>query len=131
MAGSHVIPPSTETSTLASTALRVARRAADDNGSPLCTVEFTGGDTIAEVGGVWSLVPLVCWRPGCRLQASTPMSANRFTVACRISRLGAAPFGLSWSVSRPHDHCTVPAPNTSALLGARYSVRLCVAVPTP
>ena len=29
-------------------------------------------------------------------------------------------------VSRPHAHCTVPAPNTSAPLGAWYIVRWCV-----
>ena len=39
--------------------------------------------------------------------------------------------GLSWTASRPHDHWTVPAPKTSAPRGARYSVRLWVAVPVP
>ena len=60
-----------------------------------------------------------------------PMSANRLTVAC--SMLGSG--GLRWvggaipgvQLARPQDHCTVPAPKTSAPLGARYSVRWCVA----
>ena len=48
------------------------------------------------------------------------MSANRFTVACCMRASGAlAP--RSCVSSSPHDHCTVPAPNTSApLAGAMH-----------
>ena len=38
----------------------------------------------------------------------TPMSANRFTVACCIDPSGDPP-PRSWFASRPHDHWTVPA----------------------
>ena len=55
------------------------------------------------------------------------MSANRFSVACCCVVFGVLPLGLA--LSRPHDHWTVPAPNTSAPLGIRWRVRLCVAVP--
>ena len=37
--------------------------------------------------------------------------------------------GPEWSSSRPHAHCTVPAPKTRAPLGARYIVRWWVAEP--
>ena len=57
----------------------------------------------------------------------TPMSANRFTVACRIAVPGVEP-PRSCVPSSPHDHWTVPAANTSAL-PTRCSVSECVAVP--
>ena len=47
-------------------------------------------------------------------------------MACRIV-WSVRPDGFA--LSRPQDHCTVPAPNTRAPLGARYSVRWWVAVP--
>ena len=50
------------------------------------------------------------------------MSANRFTVACcMLTSDDSGPFveTLSWVVSRPQDHWTVPAPKTIAPLGAR------------
>ena len=52
------------------------------------------------------------------------MSASRLTVACCIATLGAGR-SPSCSLSSPQDHCTVPAPNTSAPLAWRYSVRWC------
>ena len=60
------------------------------------------------------------------------MSASRFNVAWRMSGSGVADptsLSVSWCVSRPHTHCTVPAPNTIAPLECLYIVRWCVAVP--
>ena len=68
--------------------------------------------------------------PAMSVDGCTPMSANRFTVACCM-RASAAALPRSWLESRPHAHWTVPAPNTRAPLGARYSVMLCSAVPLP
>src|SRR5262249_61527657 len=48
------------------------------------------------------------------------------------SRTSSVVGSPTWTVSRPHDHCTVPAPKTSAFeTGSRYSTRLWVAVPLP
>jgi hypothetical protein len=76
---------------------------------------------------VWSVDAVAPESSGSSDVGLMPMSANMFTVACCIVRSGALPF--SFSLSRPHAHCTVPVLNTSAPLGARYMVRLCVAVP--
>ena len=43
------------------------------------------------------------------------MSANRLTVACCMFAVGRLRRRRGCA-SRPHDHCTVPAPNTSAPL---------------
>src|SRR4051812_19892155 len=58
-----------------------------------------------------------------------PISASRLTVNCCMLGSGGLfvgsvvpTFQAFWAAS-PHDHCTVPAPNTSAPLGARYSAR--------
>ena len=51
--------------------------------------------------------------PGC-----TPMSASRFTVACRMLASGVVAVSL-WVPSRPQDHWIVPAENTSAPPAAR------------
>ena len=62
------------------------------------------------------------------------MSANRFTVACCMLGSGGLPLGSvlplfqALVLSRPQAHWTVPAPNTSAPLGARYRVRWWVRV---
>ena len=66
-------------------------------------------------------------RSDCIVPGWAPMSASRFSVACSMLRSGAVLSGFQ--SSRPQAHCTVPAPNTRAPLGARYMVRLCVAVP--
>src|SRR5260221_6143728 len=88
------------------------------------------GEVIVEVGGVVSVDAVAVVSPEIGEAGWAPMSANRLTVACCMARSGAgppaspAPVGLA----RPYDHCTVPAPNTRAPLGARYSVRWWVAV---
>ncbi len=51
----------------------------------------------------------------------TPMSANRFTVACCIRASAGAP-APSCGLVQPHDHWIDPAENTNAPLGARYNV---------
>src|SRR3954447_21128124 len=53
-----------------------------------------------------------------RVAGCTCMSASRLRVACCMGRL-AVDGTRSCSVSRPQAHCTVPAPKTSAPLGAR------------
>ena len=73
---------------------------------------------MVEVGGVVSVEAVAGTKPGLERAGWTPMSANRLTVACCMSRSGAA-LPRSWWLSRPQDHCTVPAPKTRAPLGAR------------
>ena len=70
---------------------------------------------IVDVGGVVSVDAVAGVSPDISVAGCTPMSANRFTVACCMagSVLPVSPAPLS----RPHDHCTVPAPNTRAPLG--------------
>ena len=60
---------------------------------------------------------------GVRLRAHVGEQVHRGLLHGRI---GACPIGFP--LSRPHDHCTVPAPNTRAPLGARYKVRWWVVV---
>src|SRR6266566_2475182 len=87
------------------------------------------GDVMVDVGGVVSVVSAAGSNPGCSVTGWTPMSANRFTVACCILRSALTPRPLL--ESNPNDHCTVPAPNTRAPLGARYRDMWWVAVPAP
>jgi hypothetical protein len=70
------------------------------------------GEAIVEVGGVVSVEAVAATRPDCRVAGWTRISANRLTVACCILASGER-------TARPQDHCTVPAPNTRAPLGAR------------
>src|SRR5882672_10661199 len=102
---------------------------------PLGTEAPDAGDTIVELGAKMSAdieaatsgVPSA---PSCNDCGWAPMSASRLTVACCIARSGFAG-RRSCTASSPHDHCTVPAPNTSAPLLCRYSVSECVALPGP
>ena len=80
-----------------------------------------------EVGAVLSVDAEAAVRSDCIVPGWAPMSASRFTVACCMLRSGGVLSGFQ--SSSPQAHCTVPAPNTRAPLGARYIVRLCVAVP--
>ena len=91
--------------------------------APSPTVAPPAGEVIVEVGAVVSVDAVAAVSPEISAYGCTPMSANRFTVACCMLRSGVPP-----ALSSPHDHCTVPAPNTSAPLGARYSDRWWVAV---
>src|SRR5688500_13113527 len=114
----HVVP-STDTSTPVTAPPTSAAVPVIVTGCPGRSVEPAVGAVIVDVGAA---------PPG--VEARMPMSSKRFIVACCMSALGGV-FPRSCVPSRPHDHCTVPAPKTSALLGARYNVRLCVAVPAP
>ena len=130
MARCQVAPPSVETSTAArrppppSAAVPVMV-----TGVPTCRTAPAAGEVIVDVGAVVSVEAVAATRPGLEADPGcTPMSANRLTVACRMRTSGVVT-PPSWLPSRPHDHCTVPAPNTRAPLGAWYMVRLWVAVP--
>ena len=91
---------------------------------------FGAGDVIVELGAVASAVGVAAVRPVMSVPGCEPMSANRLTVACCMLVLAAA-LPRSWLASSPHDHWTVPAPNTRAPLAALYSVMLWTAVPVP
>src|SRR4051812_26472025 len=125
LASCQVVPPSVETSTPAtdpppvSVAVPVSVTFA-----PSATV--AGGFVIVDVGAVESVDGDAATRPVCSVVGWAARSARTLTVACCMLRSGVA-FALK--SSRPHAHCTVPAPKTRAPLGARYIVRLCVAVP--
>ena len=83
---------------------------------------------IVESGAVVSVDGEAAASPLISVVACAPMSAKRLTVACCMTGSTEAPAGgpllfHALVVSRPHAHCTVPAPKTSAPLGARYIVR--------
>src|SRR6185503_7853086 len=127
----HVDPPSVDTSTPArrpppdSTAVPVIVTGAP----PTNDAPFTG-EVIVDVGGARSVEAVAATSPDCSVPGCAPMSAKRLTVACFI-RTSAAVEPRSCDESSPHDHCTVPAPNTSAPLLWRYNDSLCVTVPGP
>ena len=135
VAGCHVLPASVETSTPATTppplsvALPVIVVLA-----PSCRFAPAVGEMIVELGAVVSEDGVAATSPLDNVFGWAPMSASRLTVACCIFGSGALPLGSvlpsphALVLSSPHAHCTVPAPNTSAPLGARSSVRWCVAV---
>ena len=86
-------------------------------GVPTWTTVPAAGEVIVDVGAVVSVEAVAATRPDCSESGCTPMSANRLTVACRMPDVGVVE-PPSWLPSSPHDHCTVPAPKTSAPLGA-------------
>jgi hypothetical protein len=95
---------------------------------PSAIAEPAAGLVIVDVGAVVSVDGDAAARPAMSVVAWAPMSAKRLTVACCMTGSGDAVVGgpllfQAFVSSRPHDHCTVPAPNTSAPLGARYMVR--------
>src|SRR5215471_14964099 len=112
VAGCRVVPPSVETSTPATTPPPVS--AADPltvTAAPSDSVAPEDGDVIVEVGAVVSVDAVAAVTPDISVVGCTPMSANRFTVACCMAE---SVLVVSPPLSSPHDHCTVPAPNTSA-----------------
>jgi hypothetical protein len=82
------------------------------------TVLLAAGAVIVEPGALASVDALAATSPDCSVAGCAPMSARRLSVACCM-RTSAAPLPRSWFESSPHDHWTVPAPNTRAPLGAR------------
>ena len=122
VAGCHVVPPSVDTSTPATTPPPVSLAVpVTVTTVPSGVVDPAVGEVIVDVGGVVSVDADAATSPASSVAGWAPMSASRFTVACCIVGSAARPVGLP--LSSPHDHCTVPAPNTSAPLEARYSVR--------
>src|SRR5580765_1230686 len=119
VAGAHVAPPSTDTSTPrtlpppTSAALPVIVVVA-----PAGTEPPSSGKPIDDVGALASPDAAAATSPDWSEPACAPISASRFTVACCIASTGAS-LPRSCTASSPHDHCTVPAPKTSAPLGAR------------
>ncbi len=131
VAGCHVWPLSVDTSTPPTTPPPVSLAV------PLIVTwlpgvieAFGAGAVIVDVGAVESLETVAAVIPLISVDGCTPMSANRLTVACCI-RASAAALPRSWLESSPQDHCTVPAPNTRAPLGVRYSVMLWSTGPVP
>ena len=127
VAGCHVVPPSVETSTPATTpptSLAVPEIVVL---APSWRLAPFAGEAMLAVGFVVSVDFVAVLRPSAGSSANgwTPMSANRLTVACCMFLSGGLLLGLvadashAFVSSRPQDHCTVPAPNTSAPLGAR------------
>src|SRR5262249_15429863 len=78
------------------------------------------GEVIVDVGGVVSVDAVAGVSPDMSVAGCAPMSADRVTVACCLAGLVLPPAVADpVPLSRPHAHCTVPAPNTRAPLGAR------------
>src|SRR5262245_2776619 len=119
VAAAHVAPPSTETSTWRTlpppTSAEVPFTVII---VPVGYAPPSTGKPIVDAGGETSPVAVAETNPACIVVGCTPISANRFSVACCI-RSTAGSWPRSWSLSNPHDHCTVPAPNTSAPLVCR------------
>src|SRR5215471_2444652 len=121
VAGCRVVPPSVETSTPATTPLPVSD--ADPltvTAAPSDSVAPEDGDVIVEVGAVVSVDAAAADSPDISVVGCAPISASRFTVACCMAE---SVLPVPAPPSSPHTHCTVPAPNTSAPLDARYKVR--------
>src|SRR5262249_21465397 len=85
LAGCHVAPPLTETSTPPTTppppSVAVPLMVTV---LPWVRIEPPVGETIVEVGAVVSVDAVAATSPAWRVAGCTPMSANRFTVACCI-----------------------------------------------
>src|SRR5262245_39922007 len=131
VAGCHVAPPSAETSTPATVPPASVAVPEIVTLVPSAIAVPCAGLVIVEMGAVVSVDAEVAVNPDISVVADAPMSANRFTVACCMTGSAVAPEGgpllfHALVVSRPHAHCTVPAPKTSAPLAARYIVRWCV-----
>jgi hypothetical protein len=125
VAACHVEPPSVETSTPATTPPPVSVAVpVIVTALPSASLAPDAGEVIVEVGGVVSVDLLAGASSELSVEGCAPISARRLTVAC--SMLGSGGFALGsvdWTshalnFASPHDHCTVPAPNTRAPLGA-------------
>ncbi len=101
---------------------------------PSWTASPAVGEVIVEVGGVVSVEGVGVTSPEARDSGCAPISESRLMVNCSMVGSGGKcpgsvlPAFQALVLSSPQAHCTVPAPNTSAPLGARYSVRWWVAV---
>src|SRR6188472_489928 len=116
LAGCHVLPLSTDTSTPPTTPPVSDAVPAIVIVVPDWSEAPEVGAVIVEVAATVSVDAEAATRFGCSVLGCTFMSASRLTVACCM-RASAAALPRSWLESRPHDHCTVPAPKTRAPLG--------------
>ena len=83
------------------------------------------GDVIADVGALVSVDAVAAVRPACSVAGCTPMSANRFTVACCIaeSGVGAAAIVGSVETPRPLDRARVEDQRAARRAVQRHRVR--------
>src|SRR6266700_908121 len=84
LAGCHVVPPSTETSTPPTTPPPISVAVPEMLTVLDCIVEPPLGEVIVELGAVASVDAEAATRPVCRVAGRAPRSANKFTVACCI-----------------------------------------------
>ena len=87
------------------------------SGWPTETVAPSAGEEMFDVGAAVSLLAVAGARSDCSVAGCAPMSANRLTVAWRTASSAVLDGPPEWLLSRPQDHCTVPAPKTRAPLG--------------
>src|SRR5215831_17757626 len=85
LAGCHVAPPSTETSTPATTPPTSVAVPVTVTGVPTCA---PAGGLMPELGGAVSVEAVAGSNPDCRLPGWQPISAKRFTVACCTFKSG-------------------------------------------
>ncbi len=111
----HVVPPSTEISTSATTPPTSEEVPEIVTLLPAVNAALLRGEAMTDVGAVISVGELELKPPLCMVAGITPISANKLIVACCI-RASSEDEPLSCSPSKPQLHCTVPAPNTSAPL---------------
>ena len=130
----QVVPPSSETWTPAtmpppeSTALPVTVIGEPAREARRCSP----GEVIVDVGAAVSVEADAAHQPGLKRSWLRPHVGEQIDrrLLHRGRRLARCP--RSWLASRPHDHCTVPAPKTSAPLGVRGTASACAStVPAP
>src|SRR5206468_6368167 len=115
----QVTPPSSETSTPPTTPPPLSVAVPVTVRYVLLPIVLPAVGLLITVVGAWvSLDWVAAARLAIRVLGWAPMSANRLMVACWIRESGAD-WMPSWSLSSPHAHWMVPAPNTSAPLAAR------------
>ncbi len=91
LAGCHEAPPSTVTSTPPTRPPPESVAVPETVIGPTCALEPFVGLVIVELGAVVSVDAVVAVSSGCNVDGWTPMSANRFTVACCIRTSVSAP----------------------------------------
>src|SRR5262245_22897677 len=114
----QVVPPSTDTSTPATTPPTSLAVPVTVTFDPTGTVAPAAGEVMVEVGAVWSVEVVGLTSPAWSVWGRAPMSASMLAVACCMRDWGAPP-SRRWLSSRPHAHWQVPVPHTSAPLAAR------------
>src|SRR3954468_18182065 len=95
VAGCHVLPPSVDTSTPATTPPASDAVPEMDTRAPSATV--AGSVLIVDTGAVWSADWVAATIPAISVAGCAPMSANRLIVACCMFGSGALPAWFSLS----------------------------------